>query len=82
MAQEMQIVRIKLWRILPAPELRIGENNQFVNVQPCGLEGNFCERFKKPSGARLEVAFWMCGHQYQNSPMEPGVKPCLFIILI
>lgn len=57
MAQEMQIVRIKLWRILPAPELGVGEHNQFVNVQPCGLVGNFCERFKKLSVARLEFAF-------------------------
>jgi len=66
MAQEVQIIRIKLQRILSAPELRVGDCNQLVNVWACGFIGNFFERerLKKLPGSRLQVAFRTHGLLY------------------
>lgn len=60
--EEMQIIRIKLQRIFPVPELGLREHNQFLNGQTCGSSGNFCERkrFKKLSSTRLGLK-WFSG---------------------
>lgn len=68
---------------MSAPEWRVGECNQLVNVWACGFVGNFFERerLKKLPAPGLGLLSGCTDFNTKMSVMEQGVKLCPSVIL-